>query len=508
MPDCCTMPSGRGLFASRWLTGALLFAACYWILDLAVLRCGVPHPLDDTWDAGVIARLLLDGEWMRTLTIHPPLWGLRDPTTLTVPVLVHGPLLPLLLAPALAILGPALMDHLAWGSAAFALLTGVPLYRLAARHFGAPVGAAAFLLFTVSPLTLWAVHHYPSALLGAFFLTLTLDLLARERPHALAGGLSLGCTYLARPEALLAAPVLAGLAEARGASARGVFLFLGTFTVSVSWWWWHHWAATGSPFLGISSYLLICFSPAHPEYTAVRDFGLTPDRLPEVLRSALPDLWLKWANHFPRAARHVLAAPTSTTGWLVVPGAVVMLRRKELRRWTMRAALLALVPVAAMIAAVSSGFYLVPLLPLYALAAALGARWLFERLPPWAHRPRAWIGGLMLLVLPSVAPALREGAREARRLEAWLAFDRQGLVRLSDAAHRGRLVFSDTPDFVAWTTGRPAVWVTREEYARLYSVSGAPRRLPAGLPAATGPADAWFHRDPVDPAKSLPAASP
>ena len=39
----------------------MIFVAGYWLLDLIVLRAGVPAPLDDTWEYGVAARHLLAG---------------------------------------------------------------------------------------------------------------------------------------------------------------------------------------------------------------------------------------------------------------------------------------------------------------------------------------------------------------------------------------------------------------------------------------------------------------
>ena len=175
----------------------------------------MPDPLDDTWEYGVAARHLLSGDGFRTSVIHPPLWGLRD-AALTVPVLVHGPLLPLLFAPALALLGAGALDQVAWLAALFALLTALLLCRLGTRHFGPAVGAAAALLFTLAPLTLRAVHHDVSVVAGAFLLLLAFDLLARERPRHTAAALVLGLGMLVRPEMALALVGLSMLAGGAG----------------------------------------------------------------------------------------------------------------------------------------------------------------------------------------------------------------------------------------------------------------------------------------------------
>lgn len=494
--------------ASRWLIGALVFAALFWTLDLALLRAGVPHPLDDTWDDAVVARELLAGGGLRSRMIYPPLWTLRDPETLTVPLLVHGPLLPLLLAPPIRMLGPGVIDHSAWLAAACALLTVLPLYRLGARHFGAPVGAAAAGLFTVSPLTLAAVHHGMSVVLGALLLTWALDLLCRERPRLGAAGVVTGLGYLVRPEFLVAAPVLALLGatgvpgESPAGRARAIGAFVLGFAACGAWWWWHHWRAVGSPVFNLTTYTMVGLTEARPDTSPMRDFALTPDRWPGVLRASLPELVAKWQHTFPRALARMLGAPATSTGWLALIGLAVALARAESRRVAFAVTILALIPVAMMTLATRQPLYIVPVLPACALGAAIGARWLMERMPIWARRPRAWIGALALLMLPATGPALREGVAEARLLERWLARERMGLARLAAVPEAARRpVFSDTPDFVAWETGRPAIWMLREEYQRLYA--GPAARRPLGLPEAPGRDDLWFHADFRDPANNL-----
>ena len=88
----------RPLAASRALLGALLIATTFWVFDLGSLHGGIPSPLDDTWEYGVAARHLLAGDGYRTGVIHPPLWTLRD-SAITVPLLIHGPLAPAIVAP-------------------------------------------------------------------------------------------------------------------------------------------------------------------------------------------------------------------------------------------------------------------------------------------------------------------------------------------------------------------------------------------------------------------------
>src|SRR5439155_20770838 len=127
--------------------------------------------------------------------------------------------------------------------------------------------------------------------------------------------------------------------------------------------------------------------------------------------------------------------------------------------------LLALIPVASMTLTSHQRLYLVPFFALFVVGAALGASVVVRAMPAWAQRPRAWIGLLALLVLPSSLPALKDGADQARVLARRIAAEREALARelpvapagargaragkLARAWNRGaasspRLLFSDT----------------------------------------------------------------
>jgi hypothetical protein len=479
------------------LFGTLLFAALFWTLDLGVLRAGVPHPLDDNWEDNLIARNLLQGVGFRSQMIYPPLWPLHDPKTLTVPVLIHGPLLPLAMAPPLALFGARALDRVAWLAAVLALLTLVPLFRVVARHFGEVTAAIAGLLFTLSPLTLEAAHHSLSVVAGALLLAWAVELLDRERPRAIGAGLSLGLGVLVRPEMLIAAAVLALFAWLGSRRPNGPVTFLAVFAVCGAPWWWHHARIAGSPFFNLSSYTLIGFWGDRPDASVMRDFSLTLDRWPRAFQAALPALPRKWLAFFPHAAKHALFAPSGATGWLALLGLVAGLRARESRRFALLAFALALIPVASMTLTSYQPLYLEPFLPLYAAGAAAGVHALIGALPRWAHRPRAEIGVMALLILPSILPALREASLEARAAEGRIAGERRALAA-AIAPGALRPMFSDTPDFVAWTTGRPVFWTPREEFERLYASDGAAARNRALPPRDE--ALGWFHDDARDPA--------
>ena len=506
--------------ARVWLLAVLVPAALYWAFDLGRLHAGVPGPSDDTWEYGVAARHLLAGDGFRTGVIQPPLWGLRD-AALTVPLLIHGPLLPLLLAPALALRGAGALDQVAWLAAFFALLTALLLYRLGTRHFGPAVGAAAALLFTLSPLTLRAVHHDVTMPLGAFLLLLAFDLLARDTPRPTAAAIVLGLGLLVRAELALA---LVGLSLLAG-GAGTVTLALGVAVVCGPWWW-HDWSATGSPFFDLSAYLLVGRSVRWPGLSVLRDFSLTPARWPRVLFDLGPEAARKAGHDLPRALRCSLLAPSGLTGWLAAVGLPLGVARVSTRWVAVAAFVCALVPVALMSFLSSETRRIVPFLPFWSLSAAAAAQWLWGLLPR-IGRTRGWLPVLLLLALPSTVSALRQEARSSRGLAATLAGERAALApRVTPAAAvsritalglepaagaRGtvpRLVFTDTPGLVAWTTGRPALWMTRDEYSRLPLPAARPDSRKGTKRAASPPGDAtredlpdrsgssdetWFH---------------
>lgn len=457
-----------------WRQGTLVVIVLFWLFDLLALRAGVPDPLDDSWEYGVVARALLAGQGMRTEVIHPPLWTLRDASG-TVPVLVHGPLLPVLIAPVLAVMGPGTLDHLAWASALFAVLAAAALLSLGTRLMSAPVGAAAALLFTLSPLTLRAVHHDIALTAGAWLLVLSLDQLLRKRPHAMRAGLCVGLGALVRPEFLYAAALIA-------LAAPGVRLrFFAVVLTCIAPWGWHGIVHAGSPFFNLSSYLLIGYWQGRPGISVMRDFALPPSAWGAALIQALPSLPGKWWEFAPHALKRALLAPTDATGWLVPLGVFFALQESSTKRLALVSLGLMAVPVAIMTVTLYDPRYLVPFLPLFALAAARGMSELARVMPEWMQRPRAWISLLVLAALPSSGPALNDGWREARAQGARLRAERSALHAIGTLAASERLagaavrpMFSDTPDFVAWTLHRPVLWSSLSEYLALPSQASAP----------------------------------
>jgi len=309
-------------------------------------------------------------------------------------------------------------------------------------------------------------------------------------------------------------------ADFRGAPRQNLLSLFGAFALCALPWWIHHARVVGSPFFNLTSYTLIGFWGHRPDNQVLQDFALTPARWPQVLGAELPHMAGKWIVFFPHAVKNALTAPSGGTGWLAPVGAAVAFARASTfpdtpsygRRFVLCATALALIPVASQTLTSHQRLYLEPFLPIYAWFAAIGAHALMRRLPGWAHRPRAMLGALALLILPSALPALRGAAEESHTLAERVALERQALVaalpgmpgetvRAAHLPERGnlpRVVFSDTPDFVAWTTGLPTLWVTRTQFQTLYPGDASGEAATFGLPPREQAAG-FFHDDFRDP---------
>jgi hypothetical protein len=162
------------------------------------------------------------------------------------------------------------------------------------------------------------------------------------------------------------------------------------------------------------------------------------------------------------------------------------------RPLAMVAFVLAAIPVLTMTVTLYDPRYLTPFLCGAALFAARGASEMGEFLPRWGRRPRTWMTLLFMLSAPTTGMALHDAWREGREARTRLSEERIGLaVRFSEAARRPAMVFTDTPDFVAWTTGRAAVWVSREEYLAL--PLAAPGLVRTDRPTRGAGDVVWFH---------------
>jgi hypothetical protein len=276
--------------------------------------------------------------------------------------------------------------------------------------------------------------------------------------------------------------------------------------LALSGWWWHNLQATGQPFFNLSSYLVLGYSNRWPELSILRDFDLPPRAFPTAAFHGLFGVLGKTFAFLPHALKRALLVPSGGIGWLACIGLVAAYTRPRQKPLATAGALLALVPVAVMSLTVYDVRYLTPFLPFWTLGATRGAETLASFLPWWGRRPRTWLGLLLLLLLPALLPAIAEEARAARGLRERLATERTAVrarfgagdprragvyADSSDAA--ARLLYSDTPDFVAWATARPVMWLTREDWEALPKDSAD--RGHFTRPARGDTTSTWFHRE-------------
>jgi hypothetical protein len=284
-----------------------------------------------------------------------------------------------------------------------------------------------------------------------------------------------------RPELLLAAPFAAW---ALGA-ARFTPFALGCAVVCAPWAW-HAFVATGSPGFNMSSYLLIAYTRTHPGLSPLWDFGIPPARWPATLAASLPELPAKWFHYAPRAIKHLLMAPAPGLGLASALGAVAAVQTPRSRRLAWAALGTAAIPLLLCTTTESSERYVAVFLPLWAAAAVHGA----DAVAGTAARARWARAALLAVLLPFWIAALASETRQSASLRRWLADERAALASRSAPGLRGRLLFSDTPDFAAWTTRRPTIATTPQAYATLPSAAAD-----ALHPARGTDEDEWFHAD-------------
>lgn len=481
----------RRVPGTLWM--ALALVALLWAVALAALGVGVPDPRDDLWEYGVVARHLIAGEGFRTTVIHPPVWSLRAPSG-SVAMWVHGPLIPLVLVPWIQIGGEGALDHAAWLGAGLVLLAAWFAGRAALRHGGAGAGASTLIVVALSPLLWSAAVHDLSMAAGALAIAIALDQAWRERPRGVTAGVALGIGALARPE-LLFAGLASMLILARGQDRIRTLIGLALPTAAV----WIVRAFGALPARNLSELLVVCYTARWPELSALRDFHLTPGSLGAAIREAAPGLGAKWAHQGPRALFHLLSAPCVAVAPLMVLGLI--------RGWTSSGRpakvgllLLAAIPISLITLTESSARYVMPWVPLAAVASVAGAREILRR-----TRMSPSIASVIpvLLTVPFAATSLATRAQEVPRLRAAIEAERVALRPLDVVRTRERSpFFSDRPDFDAWITGRSVVWLERHEFDRLPPADStestrAPRRAPETL--------GWFHDAPLGPGRFVGA---
>src|SRR5262245_5376827 len=251
----------------------------------------------DSAEYALAGRAWLETGRLVTPFVHPAALG-NSPGP-PYPLLVGHPLVPALDAVAFAIAGPSETATLLPPMLAFVacvLLVGRLALGLSGSRAAAFGAAAAFAL---SP---WTLHfacegrtEMPFAALFTGALLLLWDLPRAPRP--LVFGIVLGLAHLARPVVVPLLPAFALgllLLSPQGSRPRFLLRALAGFLPLASLTVIYKWAATGSPFAEIGSYLLL--TGMTPELAVSRLNRMTPP----------PDAW-EWLRAHPGALTEKLA---------------------------------------------------------------------------------------------------------------------------------------------------------------------------------------------------------
>jgi hypothetical protein len=333
------------------------------------------------------------------------------------------------------------------------------------------------------------VHHDIAPAAGACAVALALDLIARPQPRAFLAGLALGAGALVRPELLLGA---VGAGYALGLTRLTPFALGAAIAVMP---WFLRGLATGAPGFNLSSYLLIAYTRSHPGLSPLWDFAIPPSRFPAALVHALPELPAKWLHLAPRAIKHALMAPGPGLGLVSALGLAAAGKSPRTRRWAWAALGAALIPVVLVTTTESSERYVAVFLPLWAVGAVQAAA-----IAGGEQRRQLALAALLALLLPFSFAAFATEARQSAAVRAWLTVERAALASRAAPGLSSRLMFSDTPDFAAWTTGRPVIATTLDGYRTLPATGDTG----SSLPPRGGADDEWFHAD----VRATPAPTP
>ncbi len=483
--------AAKPLLRSRAFLFALSFAALGVLCNLAQ-RASTPHLRDDIWEYGIVARQLAAGAGWRTTVVHPPLLGMMRRQDGTVPVLIHGPLMPAILVPCVALFGEATLIHSMWLGALFLLLTARPLFRLLRPRWGEPTAALAAGLLPWTPLAWRALNHDQVLALGMLLATLAWEAVLGERFRPGRAGFWLGLCYLARGEALLLVPLVLGAVTqgslaAHRPAGRDAARLLGAFAGCAIPWWIHNALATGMPLFSLSSYLLVSYWPPYHNLTALLDPNLTPQAWREAWPRLVQALPGKMASFLPHAAKAALLQPSPWSAPLTLFGWIVLARRSPRTGVTFLGSVAALTALLA--ATVYDTRYLALALPGICAACAAGTAALVA---PIGARNR-WGAAILVLALLVVSAGWSGTTRGAKPERD--ALEREGAA-LAAAFPSGEpwVLLSDVPDFASWRTGWPAVWVDARVAPRQLRASHAAAERWVGNQSRFGGTALWLRR--------------
>jgi hypothetical protein len=453
--------------AARWA----ILASCLAALFALVTYPNIP-PASDLWDYSQEARQLGRGEGFTSLYTYPVHLG---PDDAPFPVRWRMPLYAALGATLWQLGVPLPAGYFVLAVLAHAIL--VALVFLLTEHlhstWAAHIAAAATI---ASPLLLdpysAGLSQVPAAALGVGVWLLLLR--GRGLRSALAAAvLAAGAWYL-RSESLVMAPLWIWAAARGGRARRGVSFTVAYAALCIPWLFiYRAISGTAAPIQGNP---MLLYTQEFPGYSSSRTYG---EAMPGILEYLLGHpLAFAW-----RFVKDLLGYGVDLL-WGLGPVAVGLgiaglLLREPKERWgSLRPAMPLLIAAAIQIAAFSmlerSPRFLVPAVPLVCVALGIAAAPTLDRI---CGRTRVYVLLAVLVLERCVMLGFetREAARRFPPLPAAFATELRDELERHGALARPGLIWTDSPDWVAWHLDRPALllplWRQRERVAGEHPVS-------------------------------------
>jgi hypothetical protein len=452
--------------AARWAILAAFLAAVFAIVTYP----NIP-PASDLWDYSQEARQLGRGEGFTSLYTYPVHLGQDDAP---FPVRWRMPLYTALGATLWRLDVPLPAGYFVIAVLAHAILVAlvflltVHLHSIWAAHIAAAAAIASPLL--LDPYSA-GLSQVPAAALGVGVWLLLLRGRGLRSAHA-AALLAAGAWYL-RSESLVMAPLWIWAAARGGRARRGLSFSVAYAALCIPWLFiYRAISGTAAPIQGNP---MLLYTPEFPGYSSSRTYG---EAMPGILEYLLAHpLAFAW-----RFVKDLLGYGVDLL-WGLGPVAVGLgiaglLLREPKERWgSLRPAMPLVIAAAIQIAAFSmlerSPRFLVPAVPLVCVALGIAAAPTLDRI---CGRTRV-IALLAILVLERCVMLgfeTREAARRFPPLPPAFATELREELGHHGALARPGLIWSDSPDWVAWHLDRPALllplWRQRERVAAAHPV--------------------------------------
>ena len=447
--------------AAMWALLAALLAGAFALVTYP----SIP-PSSDLWDYSQEARQLARGEGFTSLYTYPVHLGHDEPP---FPVRWRMPLFAALGAMLLWLGVPLPAGFFLIAIVAHALLVGLVFLLTAHLHseWAASIAAAAAI---ASPLLLdpysAGLSQAPAAALGVGVWLLLLR--GRGVVSSLVAAVLAATVWYLRSESLVMAPLWIWAAARHGRGKRGLAFVAAYAALCIPWLFLYR-AISGTA-VPIQGNPMLLYTPEFPGYSSSRTYGETmPGVLEYLLRHPFTFVW--------RFVKDLLGYGVDLL-WGFGPiavglGIAGLLLREAKERWeSLRPAMPLLIAAAVQILAFSclerSPRFLVPAVPLVCVALGIAAAPSLDRICGRA-RVIALLAILILERCVMLGFETREAARRFPPLPPAFVTELRGELTARGALNPevgSGLVWTDSPDWVAWHLDRPALllplWRQRE----------------------------------------------